>query len=242
MKTILTAVLVDMAKGINPKTQNLLDKNTGTILTADGEGVVHTTIAIMSKKRVDDVVVLTNKVGDYKRPQLNGFALMDYSHRVAASTDKAKAGVYLLDTDAKFEYDEEKLLAPSVYMEHLNLFLSKCGFKETCDTQVTKAIRTWAEVAYVLNKESVITEVEDEETGKVEFVKTFKDELMLVEGATPTEQALLEAQLLKLRPKFSVELFADYNGKLYQSDEIILWAKKSVNQNSLVQTNSGQQN
>ena len=240
MKTTLTAMLVDMAKGINPKTQNLLDKATGTKLTADGEGVVHTTVAIMSKRRIDDVVVLTNKVGDYKRPQLNGFALMDFSHRVAASTDKAKAGQYLLSTDANLEYDEDKLLAPSVYMEHLNLFLSKCGFKETCDTQVTKAIRTWAEVTYVLNKEAHIEKVVNEETGEEEFITTFEDELMLVEGANPTEQGLLEAQLLKLRPKFSVELFADYNGKLYQDEEIILWAKSSVKQNSSGQNGSDQ--
>lgn len=240
MKTTLTNVLVDMAKGINPKTQNLLDKATGTKLTEDGEGVVHTTVAIMSKQRVDDVVVLTNKVGDYKRPQLNGFALMDFSHRVAASTDKAKAGQYLLSTDANFEYDEKKLLAPSVYMEHLNLFLSKCGFKETCDTQVTKAIRTWAEVTYVLNKEEHVAKVTNEVTGEVEFIDTFKDELMLVEGANPTEQGLLEAQLLKLRPKFSVELFADYNGKLYQDEEIILWAKSSVKQSPSGQNGSGQ--
>ena len=240
MKTTLTAMLVDMAKGINPKTQNLLDKATGTKLTADGEGVVHTTTAIMSKRRIDDVVVLTNKVGDYKRPQLNGFALMDFSHRVAASTDKAKAGQYLLSTDANLEYDEDKLLAPSVYMEHLNLFLSKCGFKETCDTQVTKAIRTWAEVTYVLNKEAHIEKVVNEETGEDEFITTFEDELMLVEGANPTEQGLLEAQLLKLRPEFSVELFADYNGKLYQNEEIILWAKSSVKQNSSGQNGSEQ--
>ena len=240
MKATLTAMLVDMAKGINPKTQNLLDKATGTKLTADGEGVVHTTTAIMSKRRIDDVVVLTNKVGDYKRPQLNGFALMDFSHRVAASTDKAKAGQYLLSTDANLEYDEEKLLAPSVYMEHLNLFLSKCGFKETCDTQVTKAIRTWAEVTYVLNKEAHIEKVVNEETGEDEFITTFEDELMLVEGANPTEQGLLEAQLLKLRPEFSVELFADYNGKLYQNEEIILWAKSSVKQNSSGQNGSEQ--
>lgn len=233
-------MLVDMAKGINPKTQNLLDKATGTKLTADGEGVVHTTTAIMSKRRIDDVVVLTNKVGDYKRPQLNGFALMDFSHRVAASTDKAKAGQYLLSTDANLEYDEDKLLAPSVYMEHLNLFLSKCGFKETCDTQVTKAIRTWAEVTYVLNKEAHIEKVVNEETGEDEFITTFEDELMLVEGANPTEQGLLEAQLLKLRPEFSVELFADYNGKLYQNEEIILWAKSSVKQNSSGQNGSEQ--
>ena len=240
MKTTLTAMLVDMAKGINPKTQNLLDKATGTKLTADGEGVVHTTVAIISKRRIDDVVVLTNKVGDYKRPQLNGFALMDFSHRVAASTDKAKAGQYLLSTDADLEYDEDKLLAPSVYMEHLNLFLSKCGFKETCDTQVTKAIRTWAEVTYVLNKEEHIERVMNEETQEEEFIPAFEDELMLVEGANPTEQGLLEAQLLKLRPKFSVELFADYNGKLYQDEEIILWAKSSVKQNSSGQNGSDQ--
>lgn len=238
MKTTITAMLKDMIKGINPKIQNLFDKKTGEELTEDGKGVVNTTVAIMSKMREDDVVVLTNKVENYKRPNLNGFALMDFSHRVAASTDKAKAGEYLLTTDADLSYDEEYLLAPSVYSEHLNLFLSKCGYKETCDTQVTKAIRTWADVNYVLNKEPKIIKVVNEE-GQPEFVEAFDDELMLVENSNPTEQGLLEAQLLKLRPRFSVDLFADYNGKLYQDAEIILWAKTVVGQKVPEQTPSG---
>ena len=59
---------------------------------------------------------------------------------------------------------------------------------------------------------------------------------MLVEGKTPTERGLLEAQLLKLRPKFDVELFADYHGKLFQDEEIILWAKSSAKQNQTTTT------
>lgn len=234
MKTMLTNMLRDMAKGINPKHQQLLDKQNGENLTPLGEEVVNTTICIISKKREDDVVCLTNKVSDYKRPNLNGFALMDFSHRVAFSVDKAKAGNYILESDAKLEYDENKLMAPSVYMENVNLFLQKCGFKETCDVQVTKQIRTWADINYVLYKEPIV-EIKEDEKGKEVINKTFKDELMLVEGKTSTAKGLLEAQLLKLRPKFDVELFADYSGKLYQDEEIILWLKSSVKQTQSVE-------
>ena len=235
MKATLTAMLIDMAKGINPKTQNLLDKKTGTELTERGEEVVHTTIAVIGKRLPDDVVCLTNRVIDYRRPSLNGFALMDFSHRVGFSIDKAKAGQYVIETGANLEYDEDKLIAPSVYAENLNMFLQKCGFKETCDVQVTKAIRTWADVNFVLNQEKHIEEVVNED-GEPDYVATYTDELMLVEGKTPTERGLLEAQLLKLRPKFDVELFADYHGKLFQDEEIILWAKSSAKQNQTTTT------
>lgn len=224
MKTILKETLVEMAKGINPKTQNLLDKNTGTELTADGEGIVHTTIAVMSKQRTDDVVLLTHTAGQFRRPNINAFAMMDYSHRVGYTEDKAKSGHYLIETDADLSYDEDKLLAPSVYADKLNLFLQKCGRKETCDTNVTKPVRTWVNVSYVLVEEESYKK--DAETGEIVEIK--EDNLMLVDGASHSAKGLLEAQLLKLRPKFNTELFADYTKEVVTHDEVILWAKASA--------------
>lgn len=222
MKTILTESLVEIAKGVNPKTQNLLDKENGTTLTEDGEGIVNTTIAIISKERVDDVVFRTHKVGEYARPQINIFELMNYSHRVAYTEDKAKAGSYLLETGADLKYDESKLLAPSVYADKLNLFLQKCGRSETCDQAVTKSVRTWVNVSYVLKEEERCVMNEDKTTSVIK-----EDHLMLVDGATHSVKALLEAQLLKLRPKFSTELFADYTKDLITHAEVVLWAKSS---------------
>jgi hypothetical protein len=224
MKTILKETLVEMAKGINPRTQNLLDKNTGTELTVDGEAIINTTIAVMSKERTDDVVLLTHKAGEFKRPNINIFGMMDYSHRVGYTDDKAKSGTYLLETDADLSYDEKKLLAPSVYADKLNLFLNKCGRKETCDTAVTKPIRTWADVSYVLVEEESFTR--NTETGEIDAKK--EDVLMLVDGHSASAKALLEAQLLKLRPKFSTELFAEYTKDVITHDEVILWAKAST--------------
>lgn len=224
MKTILKKTLVEMAKGINPKTQNLLDKSTGTTLTEDGEGVVHTTIAIMSKQRVDDVVLQTHTVGQFKRPNINIFAIMDYSHRVGYTEDKAKSGNYLLETGADLSYDESKLLAPSVYADKLNLFLQKCGRNETCDTNVTKSVRTWVDVSYVLVEEEKYSK--DSESG--EIIESKEDNLMLVDGHPHSTKGLLEAQLLKLRPKFDTELFADYAKEVITEDEVILWAKTTA--------------
>ena len=226
MKTILKSVLVELAKGINPKTQNLLDKATGLVLTADGEEIVNTTIALISKKYPDDVVIPTHKVSDYKRPGLNIFGLMDYSHRVAFTNDKAKEGKYLIETGADLSYDEELVVPPSVYADKLNLFLKKCGLDKTCDTAVTKAIRAWSSVSYVLEEETYFVESKDVKEGEEpKLIKKTRNELMIVENATHSEKSLLEAQLLQLRPKFNTELFCEPSDKIITTNEIILWAK-----------------
>jgi hypothetical protein len=64
------------------------------------------------------------------------------------------------------------------------------------------------------------------ETGEIDAKK--EDVLMLVDGHSASAKALLEAQLLKLRPKFSTELFAEYTKDVITHDEVILWAKAST--------------
>lgn len=242
MKTMLTKAIIEMAKGTNPRTLNLVDKQTGTKLTKDGISIVDTTIAVTAAERTDEVIVESHKAGDYLRPNINIFGVMNYSHRVAISEDKAKSGKYLLETDADLSWDEENLLAPSVYKEKLDLFLSKCGFNTVCDIQISKPIRTWGDVVYVLNKERELVEISDQDLENIDdndiievddkyYIAELSNKLMLVEDATPTKERLLEAQLLKLRPKFNVDLFCDYENKLYTEDEVIQWAK-TVTENS----------
>lgn len=160
MRNLVTTILRRMSRGVDIRNITIFESYDldGTTLndvataplTAEGNQLVDTTVALFNAAVSDDVIAMPYRYKEYTFPRINLRHLIAFSRRNGYNKDMLRRGDQLFNSSLTTDFTQTNVVTPIEYKDLWELFLNEIRFRTVeCTTKLAIKQYTMEDITYI---------------------------------------------------------------------------------------------